>query len=206
MQIAADGEHPHAIRILRWINGTGIPKSPRPAIGGMPRSYPLRARTYFRPTPSGAASRHAGPAPPAVRSLPRRRSLPTRASALPMAVIEVPAVSAMLPMIRSPCVTAAFMHPVSLVPDVPMSIPSPVARRPDVADAWRRHGLDDHRRRTDADVEIDVRPRRRDRRRRSHGYREQQRCAEVAKFHGVLRFPAQTRDAPFDLASQVHEQ
>src|ERR1700722_4205595 len=92
-----------------------------------------------------------GPARP-----PPRRSSINQAlivSTLPMSALVVPMRASLFPTIWNPVIAAALADPTSGNPDVLMPAPLPKSRRPDVSDAWRRHGLDANRRGGPIDIE-----------------------------------------------------
>src|SRR5258706_3451363 len=76
---------------------------------------------------------------------------------IPVTVHVMPARSSPLPAVRHPDVSRARREPVTLDPDVPVTVPRPVARRPHVARRRRRGHDDGWRRRTDRDTDTDAR-------------------------------------------------
>jgi hypothetical protein len=79
----------------------------------------------------------------------------------PMSGDETPAFPAINPPGCNIALAGPLSFPLALVPHVPVAIPKPVAWRPDVADAWRRDGLDTdgRRRRSNDDIQRDLRRR-----------------------------------------------
>jgi hypothetical protein len=80
---------------------------------------------------------------------------------LPMSGCEMPAFPVIDPPGCDIALTGPVSFPMALVPHMPVAIPKPVAWRPDIADAWRRNGLDTdgRRRRSNDHIQRDLRPR-----------------------------------------------
>jgi hypothetical protein len=72
----------------------------------------------------------------------------------PAAFFEVPAPLALHPGVRRVVIAVTFAHPSPAHPDVAMTVPVPVAGRPDVPDPGRRNDFDPRRRRCDVDVHV----------------------------------------------------
>src|ERR1700690_1618661 len=86
---------------------------------------------------------------------PNRRKPPARLSrglSFPMTLVMVPVRSALFPAVRHPVVASALADPAATHPNVLVSAPLPISRRPHKTYARRRHNLNANRRRCDVDI------------------------------------------------------
>src|SRR5262245_39575805 len=73
--------------------------------------------------------------------------------AFPVAVLEVPAIAALLPMRGHPLHAPVLSHPAAIAPNMLAAIPSPISRGPDITSP--RGGNDDDPRRRRWNIDID---------------------------------------------------
>ena len=88
---------------------------------------------------------------PVVRAVPITAAVPIMAAraaavgSIPAAVAHFPSAAAMLPVRCAIDIAGARTHPDTIHPNVTPAAQLPMAGRPDMADAWRRHAFEARR-------------------------------------------------------------
>src|SRR2546422_3088189 len=72
----------------------------------------------------------------------------------PTAALQCPAIATLDPPMGFPAIAWPFADIVALVPNMPVAVPVPVARRPGITVARSGYDFDDRLRRSDADIDV----------------------------------------------------